>query len=121
MAAGNALLALAGPIGWSIAGATLLTSIILFAKKRTKLNKQKNEEIESVKKNTEKVREIDAKISTILDQTVRIKKGLDDACISCMTMFGKDYLSFDDRQKQALGSLVNDTKALSAMFGKGVE
>ena len=45
MAAGKALLALAGPIGWSIAGATLLTSIILFAKKRTKLNKQKNEEI----------------------------------------------------------------------------
>ena len=52
MAAGNALLAMSGPIGWSIAGATLLTSILLFAKKRTKLNKQKNEEIESVKRNT---------------------------------------------------------------------
>lgn len=121
IAAGNALLALAGPIGWSIAGATLLTSIILFAKKRTKLNKQKNEEIESVKKNTESVREIDAKISAILDQTAKIKDGLDNMCISCMTMFGKDYLEFSDEQKQSLGALVNNTKALSAMYGKSVE
>jgi len=120
VAAGNALLALAGPIGWSIAGATLLTSIIIFAKKRTKLNKQKNEEIESVKKNTESVREIDAKISAILDQTNKIKEGLDNMCISCMTMFGKDYLEFTDDQKKSLGALVNNTKALSAMFEKEV-
>ena len=46
MAAGSALLAMAGPIGWTIAGATLLSSIVLFAKKRTKLNAEKNEEIE---------------------------------------------------------------------------
>ena len=121
IAAGNALLALAGPIGWSIAGATLLTSVILFAKKKTKLNKQKNEEIESVKKNTEAVREIDAKISAILDQTTKIKDGLDEMCISCMTMFGKNYLYFSEDQKRDLGALVNNTKALSAMFEKGVE
>ena len=121
IAAGNALLALAGPIGWSIAGATLLTSIVLFAKKRTKLNKKKNEEIESVKKNTESVREIDAKISNILEQTTQIKEGLNNMCISCMNMFGRDYLEFSDEQKQNLGALVNNTKALSAMFSKEVE
>ncbi len=33
-AAGGALLALAGPIGWTVAGATLLVSIALFAKKK---------------------------------------------------------------------------------------
>ena len=51
--AGNALLAMAGPIGWTIAGATLLTSILLFTSKKAKLNKQKNEEIEAVQNNTE--------------------------------------------------------------------
>jgi len=121
MAAGNALLALAGPIGWSIAGATLLTSIILFAKKRSKLNKTKNEEIESVKKNTEKVREIDVKINSILDQTVSIKEGLDDRLNACLKMFGDDYEFFSNEQKQELGALVNTTKALSAMFEKNVE
>ena len=121
MAAGHALLALAGPVGWSIAGATLLTSIILFAKKKVKLNKQKNEEIESVKKNTKAVRKIDAQISKIFKQTTNIKSGLDDMCISCMTMFGQDYLEFSDAQKQKLGALVNNTKALSAMLEKNVE
>ena len=43
------------------------------------------EEIEAVKKNTETVREIDAKISSILEQTTKIKNGLDGMCISCMT------------------------------------
>lgn len=121
MAAGNALLALAGPIGWSIAGATLLTSIILFAKKRVKLNKQKNEEIESVKKNIASVRKIDAQISSILDQTKQTKEGLDAMCLSCMSMFGRDYNDFNSEQKQQLGALVNNTKALAAMFKMSVE
>lgn len=53
MAAGHALLAMAGPVGWTIAGATLLSSIIIFSSKRTKLNKKKNEEIEVLKNNIE--------------------------------------------------------------------
>lgn len=35
MAAGSALLALAGPVGWSIAGATLLSSILIFTSKKS--------------------------------------------------------------------------------------
>ncbi len=36
IAGGNAFLAMTGPIGWTIAGATLLTSIVLFTKNRAK-------------------------------------------------------------------------------------
>lgn len=121
IAGGQALLALAGPIGWSIAGATLLTSIILFARKRMKLNKEKNSEIESVKANIERVREMDAKIDKLLAQTTDVKNGLDEMCYSCMSMFDKDYADFTSEQKQKLGSLVNNTKTLSAMFNMGVE
>ena len=120
MAAGNALLAMAGPIGWSIAGATLLTSILLFSKKKTKLNKQKNEEIETVKRNTEKVKEVDAQIGEILSQTDSIRTGLNNKYKECLELYGKDYSLFDDDRKKALGSLVNQTKALSAMFAKTV-
>ncbi len=42
MAAGSAFLAMAGPIGWGIGGATLLTSIVLFATKKTRLKLEKN-------------------------------------------------------------------------------
>lgn len=120
MAAGSALLAMAGPIGWTIAGATLLTSILLFSSKKAKLNKQKNEEIESVKKNTELLREIDAQIQQILTDTEAIRTGLNESFTQCLPMFQKDYTSFTDDQKRQLGALVNQTKALSAMFGKTI-
>ena len=121
IAAGNAFLAMAGPVGWSIAGATLLTSIVLFAKKRTKLNKQKNEEIESVKKNTEQVKEVDADLKELLDETISIRDGVNGSFTSNLDMYGKDYASFSDEQKKSLGALVNNTKALSALLGKVIE
>lgn len=120
MAAGNALLALAGPVGWSIAGATLLSSILLFTSKKAKLNKQKNEEIQAVKKNIEAIRELDEEIGLILSETAGIRTSLNDMLTKALSLFGADYLTFDDSQKQLLGALVNNTKALSAMFEKNV-
>lgn len=120
VAAGNALLAMAGPIGWTVAGATLLTSILLFSRKKAKLNKQKNEEIERVKKNTGSVREVDAAIGMILVQTSEVRNGLNRTFASCMDLFGRDYMDFNEEQKKKLGALVNQTKTLSALFGKTV-
>ena len=121
MAAGNALLAMAGPIGWSIAGATLLTSILLFANKKTKLNKQKNEEIDSVKRNTESVKEMGEQVHSIQTETMAMRAGLNEAYSKCLNLFGKDYSSFTNEQKNSLGAVVNNTRALSAMFKKTVE
>ena len=38
----------------------------------------------------------------------------------CLTGFGRDYMDFTDEEKVRLGALVNNTKALSAMFDKTV-
>lgn len=121
IAGGNALLALAGPIGWTIAGATLLTSIILFTKNRAKLNKEKNEEIAAVKKNTERVKEIDLQINEILVQTNSLRASLAESYGNCIGFFDGDYLQFTDEQKERLGTLVNLTKSLSVMFDRKVE
>lgn len=120
MAGGTAFLALAGPVGWSIAGATLLTSILIFTTKKTKLNNQKNEEIQAIKRNIELVREMDGKIGQILDSTTTIRNGLNDTLKTAFPMCGADYLSLDDGQKQLLGALINNTKALAALFGKTI-
>lgn len=119
-AAGTALLAMAGPIGWSIAGATLLSSILLFAKKRTKLNKEKNAEIEAVKKNTEIVKELDGMIGEIVSETKGVMAGLKESYTECLKVFGKDYKEFTEEQKMKLGTLVNNTKTLSALFDRTV-
>ena len=119
-AAGSALLAMAGPIGWTIAGATLLSSILLFTSKRAKLNKQKNEEIESVKKNTEIVKELDEKIKVILEETGNVRNGLNRVYTDCLRFYDKDYTTLSDEEKMWLGALVNNTKTLSVLFGKTI-
>ncbi len=120
VAGGQALLALAGPVGWTIAGATLLTSILLFSKNRAKLNKEKNEEIEAVKRNTEAVKEMDVRIFEILSQTNEIRSALNDNYHDCLSMFNGDYSNFTDEDKSKLGSMVNLTKALSVLYSKQV-
>lgn len=120
MAAGNALLALAGPVGWTIAGATLLSSILIFTSKKTKLNKQKNEEIQAIKDNTERVKEMDRKIAALLAETSGIRTGLNKMLAKAFVLSGADYLSLSVEQKQLLGALVNNTKAMAAMFGKTI-
>lgn len=120
VAAGNALLALSGPIGWSIAGATLLSSIIIFTAKKTKLNKQKNEEILALKENIEAVYEMDAKIDVLLTETIKIRTGFSEMMTKSLMLYGGDYATFDDEQKLQLGALVNNTKAMSVMFTKTI-
>ena len=120
VAGGEAFLALAGPVGWTIAGATLLTSILLFTKNRAKLNKEKNEEIEAVKRNIEAVKEMDGKIYEILSETNEIRNGLNSNYQDCLTLFNGDYTTFNDDDKTKLGAMVNLTKALSALYGKQV-
>lgn len=118
MAAGNALLALAGPIGWSIAGATLLSSILVFTKKKTKLNKQKNEEIQALKENIEAVKEMDAKIAALLNETETLRTKLNEVLFDTLSLYGTDYATIGTEEKMLLGALVNNTKVLSVLFGK---
>lgn len=116
MVAGQALLALSGPIGWSIAGATLLSSIIIFTAKKAKLNKQKNEEILALKENIEAVREMDAMIDIILKKTQKTREALNDLYTKALSLYQEDYSTINEEQKLLLGALVNNSKALSVMF-----
>lgn len=69
---------------------------------------------------TEKIREVDLQISEILSQTSAIREGLNRSYTQCLNLFGRDYTGFNEDQKKELGALVNQTKALSALFGKTV-
>jgi len=120
MAAGNALLALAGPLGIGIAGVSLLASIALFSRKKILNNKEKNKEIKSVKKNTASLKEITETIHTITAETITLRDELMKQFADNMRMFGADYMSLDDADKKRLGAMVNNTKALSALFSKTV-
>ena len=117
---GTAFLALAGPVGMGIAGASLLASIVLFSRKKVLNNKDKNQEIESVKNNTAALKQVTADIHTINAETITLRQELMKQYSDNMRMFGADYLSLSDEDKKRLGAMVNNTKSLSALFGKTV-
>lgn len=121
MAAGNAFLALAGPVGWGIAGVSLLTSIILFSRKKMKLKTEKIKEIEDIRHNTESISESDAKIKYIYDKTVYLREQLNVQFSSCMKNYKSDYLTLKDNEKALLGTLVNNTKSLAALLMISIE
>lgn len=115
--AGKALLAMAGPLGWTIAGATLLSSILVLSAKKLKTNKDKNEEIQLIKENTERVHEMDARISVILKETADLREGVNMQYADAARLYGADYKSLGEDEKLLLGALVNNTRTLATKLG----
>lgn len=121
VAAGHALLAMAGPIGWTISGATLLTSIVLFTKKKMELSKDKGDQITDIKKNTEATKEYYLQISELLKVTETLREQLTNVYTQSMSLYGKDYITVAEEDKMLLGNLVNTVKTLSALLNKTVD
>lgn len=121
MAAGHAFLALTGPVGWSIAGVTLLSSIVLFSLKKLRLDKKKKEEIKAVKNNTASARKVAAQIQELLDEVVALRDSLGQQYNSRLADYGKDFISIPKEQQIQLGVLVNNTNALAASLSKCIQ
>ena len=114
IAGGHALLALAGPIGWGIAGFSILTSVVLFANNKIKSNKKKQEEITSVKTNIHHLEKDVAFLTDLLTKTETLRTKVNELYSSTLSMYERDYAQLNEDQKYQLGSLVNNTKALAA-------
>jgi hypothetical protein len=120
-AAGSALLALAGPIGWTVAGATLLTSIALFAKKKLGNREAKQEALTAVKQNTAFVKGMDAQIDDLLHRTASLREVLVKSYCEALEFFGADFLALSASQPSQLAALVNNTTACAALLSKHIE
>lgn len=120
-AAGTALLAMAGPIGWTIVGATLLTSIILFTKKKFENREAKEEALTAVKQNTASIRSMDVQITTLLKETTSLRELLVTLYGECVTFFNADFQALPDSQQLKLATLVNNTKSCAALLSKHVQ
>lgn len=120
MVAGHALLALAGPIGWGVAGTSLAASVWFAWRKKQKIQESKKEEIARLKNCVEALKEIKGKIDAISIKTSSLFCNLSNSLSSLNYLRGLDYTSFSDEEKQALGSIVNNTKALSVLLNETV-
>lgn len=106
MVAGNALLALAGPIGWAIAGVAVLGSGLLFLK--AKSEQKRLEDIfmliskRDIKSYEIAIVELNERISRIKDETIKLKNA-----IETVKSYGTDYNQMSESQQYELGAYVN--------------
>lgn len=121
LAAGGALLALAGPIGWSVAGASLVASMALFAKKKLDNRAAKQEALSAVKRNTAQVMSDDAQVENLLEKTTMIRTELVRCYRESLVNVGADFGALPENQQRSLGILVNNTKSCAAVLGQRIE
>ena len=106
MAAGEAFLALAGPIGWAIAGVALLTSGILMWKSLS--DKKHIEDVFTLISKRDvtsydlAIVELNERIARIDDESGKLHDANED-----IRSFGLDYNTMSEAQQYALGSYVN--------------
>lgn len=115
MAAGSAFLALAGPVGWAIAGLSIVASGLMFFK--TKGAKERLENIYTRISNRDTksyelaIVELSERIKRIIDETGK----LEDAIVKIET-FGIDYSQMTEEQQYELGAYVNLMEASTMLL-----
>lgn len=119
VAAGEAFLAMAGPIGWAIAGVTLLTSG-LFIWKNINDNKRLSEIFLLISKRDLKSYEL-----AIVELGERIEELkthilILGSAICEIATFGTDYNMMSEEQQYKLGSYVNDLKRASHLLTEAI-
>ena len=120
MAAGNTLLALAGPVGWTIGGSALLGGALIANKKNKDSAVKAQKETVEVSKQLAVLNAANVEIKELVQLTT-------DHSIDIMMQKAKlnqnapsDYNQFTLEQKQEIGSLVNNTLSLSKLINKKV-
>ena len=121
VAAGNAFLAMAGPVGWGIAGLMLTASVGagVFANKKNE--EVAKEALDEQKKIELLIRQTDKSIIEISELINLIEKQTEEIYLANLSLIGKDYNLFTDDEKYQAGSLVNSPLSLTSMINKEIK
>lgn len=121
MAAGQAFLALAGPIGWGITAASTGISLISLSNKNKKLADDAVKEAKEIAKAREALDEVNEKIKSLTSRTGLLYNDINKQRNRIIGFTNLDYTSASDEDKYFLGTLVNNTLSLSVLLNETVE
>lgn len=121
MAAGQAFLALAGPIGWGLTAVTTGASLIKLANENRKIADDAVREAKDISVAREALNEAKAKIESIKRKTNKLFKDLINQKSDIEQFRNADYKSLDDDEKLILGCLVNNTLSLGRLLNETIE
>ena len=120
VAGSQALLALAGPIGWGITGVTTAASVFALGRKNKKIADEAIAEAKKITIAGAEVNEASAKIQHLTDETVMLMDSLRDMVQVNWTLKGTNYLELSEDEQYRLGTMVNNTLALAEMLNKTI-
>lgn len=118
MSAGSAFLALAGPVGWGIAGIFVIGGGIFAAHKNKKAALDADKVATDIERRIAVLRPKIVKLQTLIEKTEMLKPALNIAMM--INTYPKDYLSFSLEQKQALGALINNVRAMGRLINERI-
>lgn len=120
VAAGQALLAMAGPIGWGITGVTTAASVFSLGHKNKKIADEAIEEAKQVTIAGAQLNESSAKIQNLSEETVTLFHALRDAVTTNQAMEYADYTALSEDEQYRLGTMVNNTLTLAELLNKTI-
>lgn len=121
MAAGQAFLALAGPIGWGITAVSTGASLISFNKKNKEIAAQVIQEAREISKAREAIDETTEMIKALNKKTELLYMDIKKQEEKIKSLNNSDYKNLEDEDKYFLGTLVNNTYSLATVINATVE
>lgn len=121
MAAGQAFLALAGPIGWGITATSAGVSLISMTGKNKEIADKAIEEAKEIAKAREELDEVTAKVDDLRDRTLLLLNDLNQQKTRILGFTNADYAVLGVDDKKFLGTLVNNTQTLAALLNTAIE
>lgn len=121
LAVGQAVLSLAGPIGWTVTGASIGIELASLTKKNKELANTAVEEAKNITTAREALDEAVDKVVSLRSKTGIIYNDLNLQKSKINTYKNIDYLSLAESDKEFLGALVNNTLSLSELLNKTIE
>ncbi len=120
MAAGQALLALAGPIGWGISAGTTIVSIVTMGVKNKKISEEAIEEAKKITLAGAQLHETGAIVMQIHNETEVLLTNIKEQFLQTSEFSDVDYSSLSNDEQLLLGTLVNNTMSLAQLLNKTV-
>lgn len=121
MAAGQAFLALAGPIGWGITAASTGISLISLTNKNKELADNAVKEAKEIAKAREALVETIEKVNELRSKTDLLFRDMSKQRDKITRSMNLDYFTIENEDKIFLGALVNNTLSLSILLNETVE
>lgn len=122
MVAGNALLALAGPVGWAISGTTIVGSAWYARGKNEKIAKEADEKRKEIEVLNRQLKAGSLEVEKLIDETRKHIDGMENQLkILDSSLDTFDYNKLDKEQKDLMIALKNHVESLSVLMKKKIE